>query len=202
MDGIKPEAKEASSKLSKGKITIRLASVPNFASNEYHQKQVEYYSRFTELVYKALSMDSVASFLKELIEILGISEIEVRVMRLPSYRSKIFGISKKGKILEQQLYGRAWKKKPVVDIFPNRLYLDKNSEPYWSVGLRGFVLNGSIRAVIHELLHKSGLGDETKVRELTERHYKEFRSKHIQTFDDEIKPLVKEWKKFEKLNRT
>jgi len=200
MDGIKPKAKEASSKMSKGKITIRLASVPNFALNEYHQKQVEYYSRFTELVYKALSMDSVDSFLKELIEILGISEVEVRVMRLPSYRSKILGISKKGKILEQQLYGRAWKKKPLADIFPNCLYPDNDSEPCWSVGLRGFVLNGSIRAVIHELLHKSGLNDETKVRELTEHYYKDFRNKYLEMFNDEIKPLVKEWKKFEKLN--
>lgn len=189
-------------KMSKGKITIRLASVPNFALNEYHQKQIEYYSRFTELVYKALSMDSVDSFLKELSEFLGISEVEVRVMRLPSYRSKILGISKKGKILEQQLYGRAWKKKLLVDIFPNCLYPDNDSEPCWSVRLRGFVLNGSIRAVIHELLHKSGLNDETKVRELTEHYYKDFRNKYLEMFNDEIKPLVKEWKKFEKLNRT
>lgn len=75
MDGIEPKAK-ASSKMSKGKITIRLASFPNFASNEYHQKQVEYYSRFTELVYKALGMDSVDSFLKELIEILGLVKLK------------------------------------------------------------------------------------------------------------------------------
>lgn len=200
MDGIKPKAKEDSSKMNNGKITIRLASVPNFALNEYHQKQIEYYSRFTELVYKALSMDSVDSFLKELIENLYISEVEVRIMRLPSHKSKIFGISKKGRIFEQQLYGRAWKKKPLVDIFPNRLYPDMSSEPFWSIGLRGFVLNSSIRAVIHELLHKSGLHDETKVLELTEQYHKEFRSKYIQTFDDEIKPLVREWKKFEKPN--
>lgn len=188
--------------MSNGKITIRLASVPNFALNEYHQKQIEYYTRFTELVYKALSINSVDSFLKELVDNLGISEVEVRIMRLPSYKSKIFGISKKGKILEQQLYGRAWKKNPLVDIFPNCLYPDKESEPFWNVGLRGFVLNSSIRAVIHELLHKSGLHDETKVRELTEHYYKDFRSKYIMMFNDEVKPLVKEWKKFEKLNTT
>jgi hypothetical protein len=188
--------------MSNGKITVRLASVPNFAQDEYHQKQIEYYSRFTELVYKALSIDSVDCFLKELVDILGIREVEVRIMRLPSYKSKMFGISKKGKILEQQLYGRAWKKKTLVDIFPNCLYPDKESEPFWNVGLRGFVLNSSIRAVIHELLHKSGLHDETKVRELTERYYKEFRIKHSQRFDEEMKPLVREWKKFEKLNRT
>jgi len=202
MDRIKPKAKEAGSKMSKGKITIRLASVPNFAPSKYHQKQIEHYSRFTELVYKALSLDSVDSFLKGLIETLGISEVEVRVMRLPSYKSKIFCIGKKGKILEQQLYGRAWKKKPLVDVFPNCLYPSNDSEPCWSVGLRGFVLNGSIRAVIHELLHKSGLNDETKVRELTEHYYKDFRNRYLEMFNDEIKPLVKEWKRFEKLNRT
>jgi len=189
--------------MSNGKITIRLASVPNFAPNEYHQKQIEHYSKFTELVYKALSMDSVENFLGELVEIHGIGEeFEVRIMRLPSYKSKIIGISKKGRILEQQLYGRAWKKKPLVDIFPNCLYFDRLSEPDCSVGLRGFILNCSIRALIHEILHKSGLHDETKVRELTEHYYKDFRSKYIVMFNDEVKPLVKEWRKFEKLNRT
>jgi len=196
--GLNRKPKKIIQKMSKGQITIRLASVPNFALNEYHQKQIEHYSRFTELVYKALSMDSVDSFLDEIIVTLGISEVEVRIMRLPSYKSKIFGISRKGRFLEQQLYGCAWKKKPLVDIFPNCLYPDKSSEPCWSVGLRGFVLNGSIRAVIHELLHKSGLGDETKVRGLTEHYYKDFRNLYLAKFNDEIKPLVKEWKKFEK----
>ena len=122
-------------------------------------------------------------------------------MRLPAYKSKIYGISNKGKILEQQLYGRAWKKKPLIDIFPNCLYPGKKVEPFWNIGLRGFVLNSSIRAVIHELLHKSGLHNETEVRELTDFYYKQFRRKHIQQFDDEIKPLVRDWKKFEKENR-
>ncbi len=186
--------------MSNSKITIRLASVPNFAPNDY-QKQIEHYSKFTELVYRALNTDSVNDFLKELIGILGIDEVQIRIMRLPSYKSYILGVTKKGKILEQQLYGRAWKKKPLVDIFPNCLYPEKKSEPFWSIGLRGFILNCSIRAVIHEVLRKSGLHDEAKVRELTKRHYKEFRSKYIQSFNEEIKPLVREWKKFEKQNR-
>jgi len=42
----------------------------------------------TELVYKALNLDSVHSFIKELAERFSINkEIEVRIMRLPSYRS-------------------------------------------------------------------------------------------------------------------
>ncbi len=193
MDEIWKEAKNVNDK-----IAIRLASVPNFALNVYHPKQVEYYSKFTELIYKALNVDSVCGFLQELTKNLSSDKIEIRVMRLPSNRSKIFGITTKGRILDQQLYGRAWKKKPLVDIFPDCIFSDNKSEPYLNVGLRGYVINGSIRTVIHELLHKSGLHEETKVRELTEQLYKEFRKKHIANFDSEIKPLVKEWKKFEK----
>lgn len=186
--------------MSNEKITLRLASFPNFGLDEYHQKQIGYYSKFTELTYDALRLDSVDSFLKELIESLEVSEIEVRIMRLPSYKSKIFGINNKGKILEQQLYGRAWKKKPLVDIFPNCLYPDKKSEPFYNIGLRGYILNSSIRALIHEILHKSGLHNETEVRQMTEFYYKEFRKKYIQQFNEEIKPFVREWKKFEKQN--
>jgi len=189
--------------MNNGKITIRLAPIPNFAIEEYQQDQIEYYAKITELVYKALNLNSVGDFLKELIEILGIGKVvEVRIMRLPSYKSKILGTSAKGKILEEQLYGRSWKKKPLVDIFPNRLIPDKLSKPFWRIGLRGLILNCSIRAIIHELLHKSGLSDEKKVRELTEHYYKDFRRKYIQTFNDELKPLLKEWKKFEKQNKT
>ncbi len=180
------------------KIVIRLASVPNFAPNEYHQKQIEYYSKFTELVYKSLSMKPICGFLQELTKNLGIGEVEIRIMRLPSYKSKVFGISNKGRIIDQQLYGRAWKKKPLVDIFPDCIFPEKESEPYLNMGLRGYIINGSIRTVIHELLHKSGLHNEAEVRELTEGYYREFRKKYIQKFDVEIKPLVREWKKFEK----
>jgi hypothetical protein len=184
------------------KITIRLAPIPDFAKDEYDPSQIEYYAKMTELVYRTLNLDSISDFLKELITILNIREdVEVRIMRLPSYKSKIFGISKKGKILDEQLYGRSWKKKPLVDIFPNRLFPDKLSKPFWSVGLRGLTLNSSIRAIIHELLHKSGLSDEKEVRELTEHYYKDFRRKYIQAFNDELKPLLTEWKQFEKQNR-
>ena len=183
------------------KITIRLAPIPNFAKDEYHPNQIDYYAKITELVYKAFNLDAVSDFLTELIEILRMSEdVEIRIMRLPSYKSKISGIDKRGKILGVQLYGRSWKKKPLVDIFPNCLFPHKLSKPFWSVGLRGLILNSSIRTIIHELLHKSGLNSETKVRELTEHYYRYFRRKYIQTFNQESKPLLKEWKKFEKQN--
>ena len=40
--------------------------------------------------------------------------------------------------------------------------------------------------------------NEKEVRDLTEVYYGEFRKKHLKKFDFEIKPLVREWKKFEK----
>jgi hypothetical protein len=142
-----------------------------------------------------LNLNSVSDFLKGLIVTLNIrKDIEVRIMGLPSFRSKIFGINKKGKILDEQLHGRSWKNKPLIDVFPDRLFPDKLSTPLLSVGLRGFILNSSVRAIIHEMLHKSGLNDETRVRELTEYYYKDFRRKQIQAFNDELKPLLKEWK--------
>ena len=182
-----------------GRITIRLAPVPDFTKDEYSPSQIEFYAKITELVYRALNLDSASDFLKGLVVTLNIrKDIEVRIMRLPSYRSKILGINKKGKILDEQLYGRSWKNKPLIDVFPDRLFPDKLSTPLLSVGLRGFILNSSVRAIIHEMLHKSGLNDETRVRELTECYYKDFRRKQLQAFNDELKPLLKEWKEFKR----
>jgi len=178
-----------------GRITIRLAHVPDFAKDEYSPSQIEFYARITDFVYRALNLDSFSNFLKELVVALDIrKDIEVRIMRLPSHRSKIFGISKKGKVLDEQLRGRSWKNKALIDVFPDRLLPDKLSTPLLSAGLRGFILNSSIRAVIHEILHKSGLNNETRVRELTDYYYKDFRRKQLRVFDDELKPLLKEWK--------
>jgi hypothetical protein len=180
-----------------GRITIRLAPVPDFAKDEYSPSQIEFYAKITDLVYRALNLDSFNSFLKELVVTLDIrKDIEVRIMRLPSYRSKILGISKKGRILDEQLHGRSWKNRPLIDVFPDRLFPDKLSTPLLSVGLRGFILNSSVRAIIHEILHKSGLNDETRVREIAEHYYKDFRRKQLQVFDEELKPLIREWKQF------
>jgi hypothetical protein len=183
------------------KITIRLVPIPDFAEDEYNPGHIECYAKMTELVYRALNLGSIGDFLKEFIAILNIREdIEVRIMRLPSYRSKVFGMDNKGKILDEQLHGRSWKNRPLIDVYPDRLFPDKLSKPLLSVGLRGFILNSSIRTIIHEVLHKSGLNDETRVRELAKHYYKNFRRKHIQAFDDELKPLLKEWKQFNERN--
>jgi hypothetical protein len=184
------------------RITIRLASLPDFALTEYHPIQIGHYLKFTELTFKALSLGSVDSYIRELITTLDIDNIEIRIMRLPAYKSEIFGITNKGKIIEQQLYGRSWVKKPLIDIFPNCLYPNKTVVPAWNVGFRGLILNCSVCAVTHEVLHKSGFHNECEVRKLASAFFKEFRKWYIQKFDAEIEPLTKEWKAFERNNRT
>ncbi|MCD6241682.1 hypothetical protein J7K27_09300 [Candidatus Bathyarchaeota archaeon] len=180
-------------------VKVRLASVPKFAECEYHPAQIRFYEKMTELVYKALNLNSVCNFIKELIERFSINEdIEVRIMRLPSYKSRIIGVTEKGRIIDEQLHGRSWKNKNLIDIFPNCHFPDKLSKPHWSVGLRGYILNSSIRALIHELLHKSGIHDEKEVRKITEQYYRQFRRKYLKQFDKELKPILKEWKEIEK----
>ena len=153
----------------------------------------------TELVYKALNLNSVRNFIKELIERLSINEdVQIRINRLPSYKSKIFRVTKKGRIIDQQHHGRFRKNKNLIEIYPVCNFPDKLSEPCWSIGLRGYILNSSIRALIHELLHKSGIHDEKEVRKITEQYYKQFRRKYLKQFDKELKPILKEWKEFEK----
>jgi len=180
-------------------VKVRLALVPEFAEREYHPTQIKFYEKMTELVYKALNLNSVRNFVKELTERLSINEdVEVRIMRLPSYKSRIVGVTKNGRIIDEQLHGRLWKNRNLIDIFPSSHFPDKLSEPCWSIGLRGYILNSSIQALIHELLHKSGIHNEKEVRKITEQYYKQFRCKYLKQFDKELKPILKEWKEFEK----
>ena len=111
-------------------VKFRLAAVPNFAGYEYHSHQIKFYEKTAELVYKALNLNSVHSFIKELAERLSINkEIEVRIMQLPSYKSRIIGITKKGRIVHEQLRGRSWKDRNLIDIFPDCHFLGKLSKP-------------------------------------------------------------------------
>ena len=94
------------------------------------------------------------------------------------YKSKIIGVTRKGRIVHEQLHERSWKDRNLIDIFPDCHFLGKLYKPCWSVGLRGYILNSSLRALIHEMLHKSGMHNE-EVRKTTEYFYKEFRRKHL-----------------------
>lgn len=182
-----------------GEVKARLASIPNFVKKEYHPDQIKFYEKMSALMYKTLNLDSVCNFLKNLVGFLKIRKgIELRIMRVPSWKSRIFGINKKGRIIDEQLHGRTWKDKPLIDIYPDCYFPSKLSKPIWRVGIRGVILNSIIRGVIHELLHKSGLKDEDEVKEQAEQHYQDFRRKYLKQFDEDVKSLLKEWKDFEK----
>ena len=181
------------------RVRIRLASIPNFADKEYHHDQIKFYAKMTELIYKALIMNSIRSFINEVIRCLNIKEdIELRVMRLPSRRSRVIGINERGRIVGRQIYGRAWRNKPLIDIFPNLIFLELSCPSYnVRFRLRRIILNSVIRGVIHEILHKSGLKDENETKKVTEEYYETFRKRYLKQFDKEIKPLLREWYEFE-----
>lgn len=177
------------------KIKIRLGNIPNFAEKEYHPEQVRFYAKMTELIYKVLNTSTIRKFINEIIDHLNIKEnIEIRIMRLPSRKSLVFEVE--NKLVGKQLHGRAWRDKPLIDIFPNLVFPDKFSRPKFSVKLRKFIFSGIVRGVIHEILHKSGLRDEDKVRKLTLQYYKEFQNKYLECFKKELKPLIREWMAF------
>jgi len=177
-------------------LHIRLASVPRFCENEYHPTQVKLYSEFTRLVFQALTLPSVSRFIRQLTESLGLGRIEIRIMRLPSRRSRAAPVLRGGsiRVVGTQLKGRTWVRKRAIDIYPDLLWPDRRCRPSWQISPRGFILNSSIKALIHEILHLSGLRNEDEVGKLTEHHCKTFRTTSLDTFDEELKPLLKIWR--------
>lgn len=182
------------------RITVTLTDVPKYLRFEYHPDQVVCYSEFTELMFKALGLPSVAEFMENLVSALGLGKLNVLVMRLPARRSRIEFVKKEEKIhfVREELHGAAVRKRDVIFVWPALIWPNKKVRPWGSVGIRGFILNSTIRAMIHEILHKSGVKDENEVRRATERHYKSFRRTYLSRFDEEFKPIVKEWKRIEK----
>lgn len=176
-------------------ILIKLADVPNFAKDEYHPTQIKIYSEFTKLTFQALNLTSIQDFIKELANTLNLKHVKVRVMRLPSKKDKIM-LTRNLRFVGEQLKGRVGPNL-LIDIFPDLLWPNRLSSPYFSIAPRGFILNNTIRALIHEMLHLSGIIDENEVRKLTDEYYKVFRRKYLIYFDNEIKPLLKNWKKIE-----
>lgn len=141
-----------------GKILIKLADVPNFAREEYHPDQVRIYAEFTKLTFQALNLPSIRQFMEQLADSLNLRSVEVRVMRLPSWKSKTI------RFAGQQLRGRVGIKSQLIDIFPDIFWSNKLSKPFGVPSPRGFILNSTLRALIHEMLHISGLKDEDEVR--------------------------------------
>ena len=182
------------------RIRIKLASVPKFAKDEYHPDQIALYSKFTELTFKALNLSSVSEFLERLAETLGLESVKVRVCRMPAARSRVSLAEKEGKphLVIETLKGRTPREGGFIDVYPDLFWPSRMMKPIGLVGIRGFILNSSIRALIHEMLHQSGVHNEAEARRLADQHYKDFRRIHLSRFDEEFKPLLKEWKKLER----
>jgi len=182
------------------RLNIWLASKSKYAKAPYHPDQVALYFKLTELTFKALNLPSVSEFTEKLVESLGIEKVDVRVLRMPSPRSRFELEEKEGKtsIAWAELRGRSWRTNISIDIYPGLLWPTKDQKPLSSIGIRGYILNSTIRTLIHELLHKSGVHDEADARRQVDPHYKEFRRTHLSRFAEEFKPMLKEWKKTEK----
>lgn len=182
------------------RLNIWLASKSKYAKAPYHSDQVALYFKFTELTFKALNLPSVSQFTEKLAESLGIKKVDVRILRMPSPRSRFELEEKEGKahIVIEELRGRSWRTNISIDIYPDLLWPIKDKRPFGSIGIRGYILNTSIRALIHEMLHQSGVHDEAEAKRLGDQHYKEFRRTHLSRFEEEFKPILKEWKKTEK----
>jgi len=182
------------------RITIKLAEIPRLLRAEYHPDQVLLYSKFSELTFKALNLPSVIEFMEKLAVSLGVGKVEVLLNRLPPRRSRMGLVEKEGKIhiVGEELHGISRKDTPLIIVFPGLLWPKKDAKPYWRVGIRGHILNSTIRALIHEMLHQSGVHDEAEAKRLADQHYKEFRRTYLSRFEEEFKPILKEWKNVER----
>jgi len=182
------------------RLNIWLALKSKYAKAPYHPDQVALYFKFTELTFKALNLPSVSEFMEKLAESLGIEKVDVRVLRMPSPRSRFELEKNQGKIfiMWEELRGRSFRTNISIDIYPGLLWSIKDQKPSSSIGIRGYILNSTIRTLIHELLHKAGVHAEDEARRQVDPHYKEFRRTYLSCFDEEFKPMLKEWKKTEK----
>lgn len=177
-----------------------MAEIPEFARDEYHQHQVAFYSKFTELTFRALNLPSVVEFMDKLAETLNLKAVEVRVLRMPSSRRSANLVQKEGRthLVIEYRKGVFRRGRGLIDIYPDLLWASGLTEPRERAGIRGFVLNASIRALIHEMLHQSGVHDEAEAKRQADQHYKEFTRTYLSRFEQEFKPILKEWKKAEK----
>ena len=181
-------------------VEIWLSNVPSSTKIKYHPDQVALYSKFTELTFEALRLPSVRDYMEDLAEALGLERVQVVVNRLPASRSGIHPAEREGKshLVMETLHSVALRDRPVIIMFPDILWPSRTMKPIGSVGIRGFILNSSIRVLIHEMIHLSGVRDEAEARRLTDQRYKTFRRTHLRRFDEEFKPLLKEWRRIQR----
>jgi hypothetical protein len=183
-----------------GRVSIRLAKVPDFALDEYHPDQVTFYSKLTELVFKAFNLPSTSQFMEELAGKLSLGNVEVQVLRMPSAKSRVWLESKEGKLTLVRVWhrGRIPKEGGFIDVYPDRFWSNRRRKPHCTVNIGRYILNISIKALIHEMLHQAGVHDEAEVERLTERHHEGFKQTYRDRWNKEFKPLLKEWKRLER----
>ena len=183
-----------------GRVTFRLAKLPNFAGRVFHPEQVTLYSRFTELTFKALTLPSAVEFMEQLAENLGLEDVQVRVLRMPAPIRRVDLVQKEGKLhlIGEYRHGGFRVKSGLIDVYPPILYPSRRLKPFRCTGIRGCFLNDTLRVVIHEILHKSGVRDGVEIRTLVDQYYKSFRRTFLSRFEVEFKPILKEWEKTEK----
>lgn len=98
-------------------MILRLAEIPKFAQAEFHQTQVEYYAKYSELMYRILRLENTQSFIKSMMDMEEIARDrvrEIKVMRLPSFHSRQL----KNSGDKRQLFGRYSPKKCLIEIYP------------------------------------------------------------------------------------
>ena len=182
------------------RVSFRLAQIPDFAEEEYHHQQVALYAAYAELTFEALNLRTVLSYFERLSKKLRVKNVSIRIMRMPASKSMNYLVYRNGKhrLVKKRLKGRHNRRTGVIDIFPYLFWPRRKSKPFASVGIRGHFLNGTLRTVIHEMLHKSGLREEEEVRTLADQYANAFRKACLEQFDKEFKPILKKWKQTEK----
>lgn len=154
-------------------FVLKLAQIPKFALNEFHQTQVEYYAKYSKLMYRILGIKSVPVFIEAIMKTENIEKdqvTEIKVMRLPAFRSR--QLKEVGD--ERQLMGRYSAKKCLIELYPllvwsneEKLLNQKDMDLSKKLGEIGV---HTIKTLIHEILHIK-YKDESKVKELTDKYF-------------------------------
>jgi len=156
-------------------LILRLAEMPKFAQAEFHQSQVEYYAKYSELMYRILRIKRLQFFIESIMNTEDIARDKVReikVMRLPSFYSRRF----KNVGDKRQLFGRYSPKRRLIEIYP-LLVWSNQKEPLKSESMDlnkklGQIGVHAIKTVIWEILRAKYGNERDKVKELTDEYFK------------------------------
>jgi len=162
-------------------FVLKLAQIPKFALNEFHQTQVEYYTKYSELMYRILGIKSVPVFIEAIMKTENIEKDkvkEIKVMRLPAFRSRQLKEVDDGR----QLMGRYSDKKCLIELYPLLVWPDekkplskKDMDLNKKLGETGV---HTVKTLIHEILHIK-YKDEGKVKELTDKYFRLYETSFV-----------------------